>query len=257
MPAKTEHIMNKPPGTPMSTTTEMETDRAALLASLRARLARGSAAQGTRPRISLCPEIDATLPEGGLPGACLHEILAAEPGAATGFATLLLARAQALNPSGSVLWISQDPDAYPQGLARLGLAPQHLVLVRAPRAQDALWATEEAARCPAVAATLLHSPLREGPDMTACRRLQLAAETGGGLTVLLGPDTDTPAPSPARSRWRVRAAAEGAGHGQPAWELELLLHRGGVPRRWNCTWNPVQDRLSVLESSPTERRRRG
>jgi protein ImuA len=234
----------------------MQTDRAALLAGLKARLARTELVSG-RPRLSLCPEIDEALPEGGLPTACLHEILAAEPGAATAFATLLLARAQAMSETGSVLWISHEPDACPQGLARMGLAPRHLVLVRAPRAQDALWATEEAARCPAVAATLLHAPSREGPDMTALRRLQLAAETGGGITLLLGADTEAPPPSPARRRWRVRATAEGAGHGTPAWELELLMQRGGRPNRWHCSWNPAQDRLTVLETTPAPRRRRG
>jgi protein ImuA len=36
-----------------------------------------------------------------------------------------------------------------------GLSPADLVLVQAPRRQDALWAMEESLRCPGVAGALL------------------------------------------------------------------------------------------------------
>ena len=82
-------------------------DRAAVFSALRARIARmerGAAADaGT---LSLCDEIDAALPGGGLARGALHEVLAADPGAAAAFCALILARA-----TGSVVWISATPDA--------------------------------------------------------------------------------------------------------------------------------------------------
>ncbi len=236
-------------------------DRAALLAGLRARVARlerapalGGAGGDTTPPpvIGLARALDNHLPWGGLPLAALHEVLAAEPwqaGAALGFAALLLARAEAARPGRSLLWIAPEPDAYPPGLARFGLSPAALILVRASRPADALWAAEEALRCPAVAAALVLGP---NPDLTAARRLQLAAETGGGLGLLLRLDDTTPGPTAALTRWRLaqRAAIPGGGLGphelgDPVWELALLRARGGRPAAWEVEWDAARNRLGV------------
>ncbi|MBW6401589.1 hypothetical protein KPL78_27305 [Roseomonas sp. HJA6] len=226
-------------------------DRPALIAALRARIARmerAGAAEALATRgedaIPLAPAIDAALPWGGLPRAALHEVLAGEPGAAAGFATLALARA-----GGTVLWIAPDPDAWPPGLSRFGLSPAQLVLVRATRQQDALWAMEETLRCPAVGAALLM--VSGDLDLTAARRLQLAAEAGGVLGLLLRPDEDGAAPTAALTRWRVGATASDSpsSHalGDPAWSLELLRCRGGRPARWQAAWHG--DQLVTEESA--------
>ena len=94
-----------------------------------------------------------------------------------------------------MLWIAAEPDAWPPGLARFGLSPADLVLVQAPRRQDALWAMEESLRCPGVAGALLAI---EGLDLTAARRLQLAAEAGGAIGLLLRPDGEAEAARPRR-----------------------------------------------------------
>jgi protein ImuA len=236
-------------------------DRPALVAALRARIARmerAGASQALSARgedaISLTPAIDAALPWGGLPRAALHEILAAEPGAAAGFAALLLARA-----GGTVLWIAPEPDAWPPGLARFGLSPAQLVLVRAPRQQDALWAMEETLRCPAVGAALL---VAGELDLTAARRLQLAAEAGGVLGLLLRPDEDGAAPTAALTRWRIGAAASDSQSphelGDPAWSLDLLRCRGGRGGAWRATWHEGQASLvtedGARQNAPARRR---
>ena len=227
-------------------------DRPALIAALRARIARmeraGAAdiltARGEEA-IPLSPAIDTALPWGGLPRAALHEILSAEPGAAGGFAALLLARA-----GGTVLWIAPEPDAWPPGLARFGLSPANLVLVRAPRAQDGLWAMEETLRCPAVGAALL---VARDLDLTAARRLQLAAEAGGVLGLLLRPDEDGAAPTAALTRWRVGATATDSESphaiGDPAWRLDLLRCRGGRPGSWHATWHEGMARLATADET--------
>ena len=235
-------------------------DRPALLAALRARIGRleraGAAAALARCQagvVNLSETLDAHLPDGGLARAGLHEILAAEPGAAAGFAAVILGRT-----GGTVLWIGPDPDAWPPGLARYGLSPAELVLVRAPRPADGLWAMEEALRCPAVAGALLNlSEL----DLTAARRLQLAAEASGALGLLMRPDAEEPGPSAALTRWRINAlpGAGGSAHelGDPRWQLDLLRCRGGAPRRWSVTWRTTADRLDTDgDTLPTPTRRR-
>lgn len=232
-------------------------DRPALVAALRARIGRleraGAAAALARSQagvVHLSETLDAHLPDRGLPRAALHEILAAEPGAAAGFAAVILGRA-----GGTVLWIARESEAWPPGLASYGLSPADLVLVRAPRPADGLWAMEEALRCPAVAGALLDAP---DLDLTAARRLQLAAESGGALGLLLRPDTESPGPSAALTRWRVDARpGAGSPHnlGDPCWTLDLLRCRGGTPRSWSTTWCATTDRLdTTADATPTTRR---
>jgi protein ImuA len=235
-------------------------DRPALLAALRSRIGRleraGAASALARSQttaIPLAEAIDAALPGQGLARAGLHELLAADPGAAAGFAALILGRS-----AGPALWIAPEPDAFPPGLARFGLAPEHLILVRAPKPADGLWAMEEALRCPAVQGALLDLP---DIDLTAARRLQLAAEAGGAIGLLLRPDTPEPGPSAALTRWRIAALPSlgGTAHklGDPRWSLELLRCRGGQPQSWTTTWRTTLDRLDTDEAAtPKPARRR-
>lgn len=239
-------------------------DRPALIAALRARIARlerggRGQAEERAAAVPLCPPMDAALPWGGLARAGLHEVLSADPGAAAGFCALVLARASRAGFGGAdggdgggggpVLWIAPEPDAWPPGMARFGLSPADLVLVQAPRPADGLWAMEEALRCPAVAAALLVA--REEPDLTAARRLQLAAEAGGALGLLLRPDSggdEAAGPTAALTRWRVAALPSvggGGAHdlGDPRWALELLRCRGGRPGAWRAVWRAAAEAL--------------
>src|SRR6185312_725801 len=70
-----------------------------------------------------------------------------EAGASLGFAACLAGRLQ--RQSGRpVVWVSARPELYGPGLLRLGLDPARLLLVRATRPSDLLWALEEALRTP-------------------------------------------------------------------------------------------------------------
>jgi protein ImuA len=234
-------------------------DRPALLAALRARharLDRSGPGEHGGASVPLCAPIDQSLPGGGLARAALHEVLAAEPGAAAGFCALVLARA-----AGTVLWIAPELDAWPPGLGRFGLAPADLVRVQAPRSQDGLWAMEEALRSPGVAGALL---VTEALDFAAARRLQVAAEAGGAIGLLLRPDGEDAGASTALTRWRVGAlAGAGSAHdlGDPRWQLELLRCRGGRPRHWQVSWRSAAERLDPEEeempaAAPPRRRMR-
>ena len=214
-------------------------DRAAVLATLRARVARmerrGAPPAGTIP---ICDAIGDSLPGGGLAQGALHEVLTADPGAALAFCAVLLARA-----AGPVLWIGAEPDAWPPGLAAFGLDPADLVLVRAQRPADGLWAFEEALRSPAVAGALL---LGMAPDMVASRRLQLAAEAGGGIGLQVMPDAEKMPPSAARSRWRVSAAPT-ADRFHPSWNVALLRCVGGRPGTWRVVWDRATATLAIAD----------
>lgn len=186
--------------------------------------------------------LDEALPWGGLPRAALHEVLAVDGGAATGFCAALLGRLAA--GTGTVLWCRRGraQDLYGPGLAAFGLAPARLLVVRARTATDVLWVMEEALRSGALAAVLGEA---DGLGVTAARRLQLAAEGGATAALLLRRDRAEPEPGPAVTRWRVAAAPGGLvdgrpGVGRPRWRLDLLKVRGGgafgEARSWLVEW---------------------
>lgn len=199
------------------------------------------------PGFSLgAPEIDAAL-GGGLAKAALHEVLARSVGdaaSATGFTLSLAMRAT----GGEVLWARHGLAAmesgipYGPGLVELGLDPNRLVLIAAPDALSILRAAHDALRAGAFGAVLveLWSAVR-ALDLTATRRLAMAAEEAGSTALLLRSATE-PGPNAATTRWRIAAAPsllmEAGAPGQPVFEAELLRHRGGAqPQTWRLEWN--------------------
>lgn len=168
-----------------------------------------------------------------LPRGAYHEILVADPGAAAGFSACIQGQG-----AGSSIWIARNPDFWPDGLAAFGLASAHLIFVAAPSPKDGLWAFEEALRSRGVAGAVLAID-GSGPDLVAGRRLQIAAETGGGIGLLLMPDTDRLSPSAARSRWRIGASPGG-------WDVTLLRGAGGRSGRWLVAWDRERGELRSL-----------
>jgi protein ImuA len=209
--------------------------------------------------------IDRALPGGGLARGAVHEILGAggdeEDGAlAAGFAAGILGRLVAAG--GSVLWCLQHADLYGPGLAACGLDPGYLVLVRAMRDSDILWAMEEGLRASGIAAVV--GEVGALPPVTS-RRLQLAAERSGITAFLLrrwrnaGEAAHERHPANAAvTRWRISilpsASAGGEpGVGRPCWRVELLRCRGGGSGSWEMpvTQGKVTDAadpLSVAEA---------
>ena len=186
--------------------------------------------------------IDAIL-GGGLECAALHE-LAAQPGhfAAAGLAVALAALAH--EPGKQALWIATDLDTretgalYGPGLDQFGLDTSRLLIARVARPVDVLFAMEEALRCRALATVV--AELSAAPDLTATRRLSLAARDGGGLGLLLCHKPND-APSAARTRWRVASAPSEpdafGGLGRTAFTLSLLRNRRGPCGTWTVSWD--------------------
>lgn len=232
--------------------------RAALVADLRTRIAGPSAGSGAATSGRFLPlgieAIDAALAGGGLKAGALHEVGAEDyrdMGAATGFLAALAARFTE-NGSGLVLWCqsAQSPfdigALYGPGLAAFGLDPARLVLALPGSATDCLWAMEEALRSGAFAAVIGEVDGRAAAlDLTATRRLQLAAEEKG-TPVFLFTGHDGGAASVAVTRWRISARPGeiipytdefGGLAGAPCWHVALTRARGGVPGAWNVAWH--------------------
>ncbi|MDX1422771.1 MAG: hypothetical protein R3322_06510, partial [Kiloniellales bacterium] len=105
------------------------------------------------------PAIDGHLPEGGLRLAGLHEIAGAreewDDAVVAGFCLALLGRlaaARGAGGAGPVLWAARRVDLYGPGVAGLmgprTPYPGRLILVRARRDDEVLWALEEGLRAP-------------------------------------------------------------------------------------------------------------
>jgi protein ImuA len=131
------------------------------------------------------------------------------------------------------------------GLAAFGLDPARLILVRARDTIGVLRAGVEAARCGGLGAVIIepwgnHRAL----DLTATRRLALAAEKSGVAVILLRQGGEAEV-SAASTRWRVGALASGPlaanAPGRPAFDVTLLRHRAGpAGSTWRLEWDHEQ-----------------
>ena len=203
-------------------------NEAAVIEALRGLIARSApAAAGPCCPLGL-PALDKAL-GGGLPTGCLQEVIGLADGAAAGFAAFLLGRL-ARRDGRPVLWGWQgEGDLHPPGLRRFGLDPARVLLLSAASQADLLWAMEEGLREPGLAGALVEL---DGCDLTAGRRLQLAAAAGGVTGFLLArgrrmsPAALAARPSAAALRWRIDALPGGR------WRVELFRRRGGAPGAW-------------------------
>jgi protein ImuA len=190
--------------------------------------------------------IDATL-GGGLALGNLHELAPAAPfdlGAAIGFALTLAARASERKP---ILWIQPDFAAleagasYGPGLTALGLPMQRLLILRVAHPVDVLWAMEESLKS-CVLSAVIAELTGDGAvaDLTATRRLVLAAREGGGLGLLIRHRISSE-PCAATTRWEIAAAPSVpdtlGGLGRTAFALSLVKNRRGPFGRWTIEWD--------------------
>jgi protein ImuA len=181
------------------------------------------------------PALDALLPGGGFARGAVHEILCApEHGSALFFATLLARSSAAVRKDSAVssacgqphrwiCWCDPGREMYPPALANHGIALSHLLLLQPANSRDMLWAISESLRCKGVAAVVAAPPRL---SRIAARRLQLSAERGGGVGLLLrhtnAPGIDCYA---AATRWLVRPAP--GERTLQRWNVQLIHGHGG------------------------------
>jgi protein ImuA len=189
---------------------------------------------------------------GGLCRGRLHEVLATDgedTGSAAGFGAMLALQAGEGRP---LLWLRTEAaerrcgPLHAAGLIELGLAGGSVLVGLVADDAALLKAANDAARCAGLGALLVEcwgDP--KALDLTATRRLMLAAEASG-VTVLLLRMAAAESPSVADTRWRVRAApsvpiADGSiagAPGHPVFDIELLRRRAGpAGRTWRVEWS--------------------
>jgi protein ImuA len=118
---------------------------------------------------------------GGFALASLHELLAPLDGGPAESIALLTA-ARAAGEHRWIIYIDARGDFYPPGAVQLGVPLGRLLVIQVSRHAEVLWVSEQALRCRAVGAVIL--PVRR-IDRYVSRRLQLAAENGGGLGLVI------------------------------------------------------------------------
>lgn len=163
--------------------------------------------------------LDRCLPGGGWPQQGLVEILTDRHG--IGELSLLmpalatLCRAEGPREGGWLAWVAPPYQPYPPALAAAGIDVRRVLVVRG--ASPAEWAMEQALRSEACSAVLGWS---DPKDVTALRRLQLAAEQARCLAVLFRPTLAGRQPSPAVLRLELQGTAAGL-------QLRIVKSRGG------------------------------
>jgi protein ImuA len=197
---------------------------------------------------------------GGLARGCLHECFACETAdyaSATAFA-LLLALLASVEGERPLFWLRTDGahrrsgHVYGPGLADLGIDPSRLTLIVLPDEAMLLRAAADCLRSPVLAAVVIECWGNPAAlDLTASRRLTLAAEQGGSAGILLRLDA-RPMPSAADTRWSIASAPsvplapDAPGHS--AFDISLLRQRAGRDGlAWRLEWN--RDRHCFVDPS--------
>ena len=181
--------------------------------------------------------IDRLVP-GGLARGAIHEVLV-PPGQtmAMSFA-LVLARSaaggsasgeacgqgggEALGGCHAMVWCDPDQRLYPPAIAAAGVPLDRFYLIRPGNEPQLVWALAECLRCKGIGAVV-------GPvgrlSMIEARRLQLAAEQGGGVGLLLRSIGKVSAHYAAATRWLVEPA--GGQRTVQRWKVQLIHGQGG------------------------------
>lgn len=209
-------------------------------------------------------EIDQVLPGGGLAIRGLHEIEGVSPyeitptSAATCFAAWLLGRCgQGRRQTRPILWVRRrggrfDSRPYAPGLLPY-VDPSRLLLIEADSPEQVLWTMEEGLRSGVAAAVLGEV---KSADLTATRRLQLAAEASATPALLLRLPGALRT-SAALTRWQISAAPSSSTPGlhdiaRPRLRVSLRRARGMLndqERSWMMEWCHEKSDFAVVSQA--------
>lgn len=158
----------------------------------------------------------------------VHEVM--------GEAADIFAIAAARLTAGPVVWIggaSNIASLAPTGLAAF-LDPTRLIATFCVSRHEVLWASEQALRTPGTGCVI--AELEDGPDLTTSRRLQIAAEEGGALGIMM--IEARAQTSAAQTRWICKASADR----EAPWIWRLVKNKSGKVGVWRAGWSPENGR---------------
>jgi len=167
-------------------------------------------------------------PQQGLAAGSLVELLPGVPGAGAWTLALLLA-SYACGERKTLLIADPERCFYPPAARKFGLDASRIVIVRPRTARDALHALGQALRCSAIGTAIGEFERLQDRDV---RRLQLAAESGGTVGVLLRPVSALGAPSFASVRLLMHPLP--SAHGRRCVRMEVLRCQGGREGKSLC-----------------------
>lgn len=143
---------------------------------------------------------------------------------------------------GPIIWIGLARDI--SSLAPTALQdfidPARVILTEGISRSDVLWAAEQVLRSPCAQCVVVE--LSNGPNLRESRRLQIAAQEGGGVgLVLIHGRAHT---SACETRWHCAANKSG----ENAWVWSLTKNRRGEPGRWLASWHKYNDQGGAYEA---------
>ncbi len=144
--------------------------------------------------------------------------------------------------AGPVIWIGLSRDI--QSLAPTALQefidPARVILTEGISRGEVLWAAEQALRASCAQCVIIE--LSNGPNLKESRRLQIAAEAGGGVGLIL--IHGRAHMSACETRWQCSASKRGA----YAWEWSLTKNRKGELGTWSVNWTKEQQSGGAYEA---------
>jgi cell division inhibitor SulA/protein ImuA len=176
--------------------------------------------------ISGSPALDAALPGGGWLIGSMVEMMPDTVGIGE-LQLLMPTLARISQGERYVALISPPLIPFPPALSQQGMRLDHLLVIRAEKPADALWACEQTLRCKSFGAVVSWPTTIKDREV---RRLQLAAEAGRSIGFLYRPIDAALEASPAATRLRLLSSQDGS------LRVEILKCRGGrAGVTVNCT----------------------
>jgi hypothetical protein len=190
------------------------------------------------------PALDEFLPGRGWHPGAVTEIHALGEG--IGELGLLMPVLAEVSTAGRwIVWIAPPHMPYAPTCADRGVDLSRMLVVRGADPGERLWAAEQVLRAPACGAVMLWEGAARF-TIRSLRRLQLAAEAGGGLGVVFRNPRTGAAPSPAMMKLRIEPDPEGLA-------VTLLKCRGGSPGKRvvieDAALNEVHSRSALARDS--------
>ena len=167
--------------------------------------------------------LDDILPDRGLCPGTLSEWIAAEAG--SGATTLAMQAAGRVQNAGPLIIVDSRLSFYAPAFRAVGVCADKAILIRPKSRADVLWALEQSLRCPGIGAVLCPIDRLKTQEF---RRLQLAAEAGTAVGILIRPPAATRQPGWADVRLLVRPAPSLPQSFHRRMEVRCVYAKGGM-----------------------------
>lgn len=170
--------------------------------------------------------------QGGVRLADIHPLAERRVHEAEGSAARALALSLAGKTKGLTFWIATDGKARSlrARAIRPFLDPAHFVCVEVANRRESLWAAEEALRCRGAGLVVLQSDT--GPNLFESRRLQIAAQAGGPIGLII--IERRVQSSAAQTRWQCEPTLEP----EQDWQWALTKNKQGRLDSWGVRGDP-------------------